>query len=167
VSSVREALASGWGFADDRRRQAMSRLLQLRRESIGFAVGSLCFAVAACPGYLGLVGEDWTNAAFFTTASFIQLRLTGRWRRGAWKSKQDWDDWWSAASRLIGTFFFNYSTFARCWRVSAHPRLQITCGARMGSDRFCSLHPGCLRSSLPNMRAPSGTLRSAAGGVPD
>ncbi len=96
----------------------MNRLLRLRRESLGFAIGSLCFAVAACPGYLGLVGEDWTNATFFlgsiffTTAAFIQLRLTGRWRHGAWKAKQDWDDWWSAASQFIGTLFFNVSTFS-------------------------------------------------------
>lgn len=96
----------------------MNRLLRLRRESAGFAVGSLLFAVGACPGYHGLVGEDWTNATFFagsiffTAAAFIQLRLTGRWQRGAWKSKQDWDDWWSAASQFIGTLFFNLSTFA-------------------------------------------------------
>lgn len=103
---------------DEERGAPVNRLLRLRRESIGFAVGSLCFAVAACPGYLGLVGVDWTNATFFlgsiffTAAAFIQLRLTGRWRRGAWKSAADWDDWWSAASQFIGTLFFNYSTFA-------------------------------------------------------
>jgi hypothetical protein len=96
----------------------LSRLLRLRRESVGFAIGSLMFAVGACPGYLGLVGEDWTNATFFagsiffTAAAFIQLRLTGRWQRGAWKSKQDWDDWWSAASQFIGTLFFNFSTLS-------------------------------------------------------
>jgi hypothetical protein len=96
----------------------MSRLLRLRRESIGFAIGSLCFAVGACPGYLALVGEDWTNGTFFagsiffTSASFIQLRLTGRWQRGAWKSKEAWDDWWSAAVQFIGTLFFNGTTLA-------------------------------------------------------
>ena len=90
----------------------------MRRESIGFIIGSFCFAVAACPGYLGLVGEDWTNATFFvgsiffTAAAFIQLRLTGRWQRGAWKSREAWDDWWSAASQFAGTLFFNYSTVA-------------------------------------------------------
>lgn len=96
----------------------MRRLLRLRRESLGFAIGSLLFAMGACPGYLGLVGATATNltffagSIFFTAAAFIQLRLTGRWRRGAWKSSADWDDWWSAASQLIGTLFFNVSTFA-------------------------------------------------------
>ncbi|MEX0620553.1 MAG: hypothetical protein WD181_03140 [Solirubrobacterales bacterium] len=51
----------------------------------------MLFAVAACPGYLGLVGEGWNNltffcgSMFFTLAAFIQLRLSGRWQRGAWK----------------------------------------------------------------------------------
>lgn len=96
----------------------MRRLRRLRRESRGFAVGSLLFAVGACPGYLGLVGEQATSltffagSVFFTAAAFIQLRLTGRWQRGAWKSVKDWDDWWSAASQFIGTLFFNVSTLA-------------------------------------------------------
>ena len=93
-------------------------MLRLRRESIGFAVGSLCFAIGACPGYLALVGDVACNitffagSIFFTIAGFIQFRLTGRWRRGAWKSKADWDDWWSAGIQFAGTLFFNLSTFA-------------------------------------------------------
>ena len=96
----------------------MNRLLRLRRESIGFAIGSVLFGAGACPGYLALVGEDWTNATFFagsvffTLAAFIQLRLSGRWRPGAWKSTEAWDDWWSAASQFIGTLFFNLSTYS-------------------------------------------------------
>lgn len=96
---------------------SVSKVLQLRRESLGFAIGSLCFAIGACPGYLDLVGREPANVTFFvgsiffTTASFIQLRLTGRWRRGAWKSKKDWDDWWSAAVQFIGTICFNVSCF--------------------------------------------------------
>ncbi len=96
----------------------MNKLLRLRRESLGFAIGSVCFAIGACPGYLALVGELACNitffagSIFFTIAGFIQFRLTGRWRRGAWKSKADWDDWWSAGIQFAGTLFFNLSTFA-------------------------------------------------------
>lgn len=96
----------------------MNRILRLRRESTGFAIGSLLFAIGACPGYIGLVGETATNitffagSIFFTAAGFIQFRLTGRWRHGAWKSKVDWDDWWSAGVQFLGTLFFNVSTFA-------------------------------------------------------
>lgn len=95
----------------------MSKVLKLRRESLGFAIGSLCFAIGACPGYLNLVGQEAANitffigSIFFTTAGFIQLRLSGRWRPGAWKSKVDWDDWWSAAVQFLGTLCFNVSCF--------------------------------------------------------
>jgi hypothetical protein len=91
-------------------------LRKLRRESLGFAVGSACFALGALPGYSRLVGEGADNVTyfvgslFFTAAAFIQLRLSGRWRRGAWKSREDWDDWWAAAVQFLGTIFFNVST---------------------------------------------------------
>jgi len=96
----------------------LNRVLRLRRESFGFAIGSSLFALGACPGYFGLVGQEAANitffvgSIFFTLAGFIQFRLTGRWRHGAWKSKSDWDDWWSAGIQFIGTLFFNISTFA-------------------------------------------------------
>jgi drug/metabolite transporter (DMT)-like permease len=89
---------------------------RMRRESIGFAIGSVCFAVGSVPGYLDLVGAVADNVTFFigslffTTAAFIQLRLSGRWRRGAWKSRDEWDDWWGAAVQFVGTLFFNVST---------------------------------------------------------
>ena len=89
---------------------------RMRRESIGFAIGSFFFALGALPGYLDLVGALTDNitffigSLFFTTAAFIQLRLTGRWQPGAWKSRADWDDWWAAAIQFIGTLFFNVST---------------------------------------------------------
>lgn len=96
----------------------MTPLRKLRRESLGFAIGSICFALGALPGYSRLVGEAADNVTyfvgslFFTAAAFIQLRLSGRWRRGAWRSRADWDDWWAAAIQLLGTVFFNVSTAA-------------------------------------------------------
>jgi hypothetical protein len=97
---------------------ALRYLLRLRRESIGFAIGSLCFALGALPAYLDLVGALADNityfvgSIFFTAAAFIQLRLSGRWRLGAWRSRTDWDDWWAAAIQFAGTLFFNISTAA-------------------------------------------------------
>lgn len=99
----------------------LASLRRLRRESLGFAIGSLCFAIGALPGYLDLVGARADNVTFFvgslffTGAAFIQLRLSGRWRRGAWKSRADWDDWWAAAVQLVGTLCFNVSTGAALW----------------------------------------------------
>ena len=99
-----------------RRSRSVTPLRKLRRESLGFAIGSVCFALGALPGYSRLVGEGADNVTyfvgslFFTAAAFIQLRLSGRWRRGAWKSREDWDDWWAAAVQFAGTLLFNVST---------------------------------------------------------
>ena len=64
----------------------VTRLREERREALLFAIGSVCFALGALPGYASLVGTTADNATyaigsvFFTVASFIQWRLTGRWR---------------------------------------------------------------------------------------
>lgn len=96
----------------------MRRLRALRRESLGFVIGSACFALGALPGYVDLVGERADNityvvgAIFFTAAAFVQLRLSGRWRSGAWRSRADWDDWWAATIQFAGTLCFNVTTIA-------------------------------------------------------
>lgn len=88
----------------------------MRREIRGFAIGSLLFALGATPGYVGLVGVTADNltyflgSIFFTIAGFSQLRLTGRWQRGGWSSRDAWDDWWAAAIQFAGTIAFNVST---------------------------------------------------------
>jgi len=110
----------------------LDRVRRLRRESFGFAIGSTLFAVGACPGYFSLVGQEAANitffvgSIFFTLAGFIQFRLTGRWRPGAWKSKSDWDDWWSAGVQFIGTLFFNVSTFAALFLGASVAQYQHT-----------------------------------------
>jgi hypothetical protein len=95
-----------------------TRILRLRRESWGFAVGSSLFALGAVPAYADAVGPAWGSATFFagsiffTLAGFIQLALSGRRPpRGAWRSA-DGIDWWAAFIQFIGTLLFNVSTFA-------------------------------------------------------
>jgi len=91
-----------------------ARTIRLRRESWGFAVGSLFFLVGAVPFYaalVGVVGADLTffvGALFFTAAAFIQLALSGRPARGA--GRPELVDWWAAAVQFVGTLFFNLST---------------------------------------------------------
>ena len=75
-----------------------------------FAVGSLCFAVAA-------IVSQWASAPrpaigvtyfvgsiFFTAAACLQWRSATREPRGV--------DWWASVIQLAGTLFFNVSTFA-------------------------------------------------------
>jgi hypothetical protein len=92
-----------------------------------FAVGSVCFAAGALPGYAGAVGltADGTTffvgSLFFTTAGLLQYlevantrALPGldrrRWSLVTWEP--DRIEWWASAVQLAGTLFFNVSTFA-------------------------------------------------------
>jgi hypothetical protein len=75
-----------------------------------FAVGSLCFAMAA-------IASQWASAPrpaigvtyfvgslFFTTAAYLQ------WRPARWQPRSI--DWQASTIQLAGTLFFNVSTFA-------------------------------------------------------
>lgn len=94
------------------------RSLRLRRESWGFAIGSILFALGAWPGYASAVGVVADNATyfvgslFFTLAALVQLTLTGRPlpHRGSTSAEQF--DWYSAAIQFLGTLLFNVSTLA-------------------------------------------------------
>lgn len=93
-----------------------ARTIRLRRESWGFAVGSLFFMVGAVPFYAEAVGAIVTDvtfvvgALFFTAAAYIQLALTGRRRPAQGATRPDLVDWWAAVVQLVGTLFFNLST---------------------------------------------------------
>ncbi|CAN5481989.1 hypothetical protein BH09ACT7_BH09ACT7_01950 [soil metagenome] len=79
----------------------------LTRQCWLFAIGSLLFAVATAPGLAGLVGAGAANwlcfvgSWFFTTAGWMQLRLSG----AEWTT-----EWLSAATQFAGTVLFNVST---------------------------------------------------------
>ncbi|HEX5586773.1 MAG TPA: hypothetical protein VFZ17_05655 [Acidimicrobiia bacterium] len=98
-----------------------------------FAIGSACFAVGAAPGYVGLVGVAadgitfFVGSIFFTTASALQYlevlnadpSITGA--GGSRKHVRFFSfeprrvDWWASAVQLVGTVFFNVSTFSAMW----------------------------------------------------
>jgi hypothetical protein len=73
-----------------------------------FMVGSVAFALGSVPFYSELVEPEVVGATFFagsiffTTASLLQLSQTPR---------RDRLDWWAAGVQLIGTVFFNITTF--------------------------------------------------------
>lgn len=106
--------------------------------SVLFAVGSLCFTVAA-------LASQWASgprpaidvtffvgSIFFTSASYLQYSETvnaehrlqpgsrrRRWRPASWEPGRI--DWLAAAIQLAGTIFFNVSTFtAMKHGLSAH-----------------------------------------------
>jgi hypothetical protein len=94
-----------------------------------FAIGSACFALGALPGYADAVGVRADNTTFFvgslffTTAASLQYletvnadpivgdhRLHRRLRLLTWEPRRI--DWWACAVQVVGTLWFNVSTFA-------------------------------------------------------
>ncbi|MCU1477864.1 MAG: hypothetical protein JWQ64_2557 [Subtercola sp.] len=90
--------------------------LRLRRESWGFAVGSLLFMLGAVPPYQDAVGSIATNTTFFvgslffTAAGFIQLSMSGKRPPSRSVNRPDTFDWWAATVQFVGTLLFNVST---------------------------------------------------------
>jgi len=92
-----------------------------------FVLGSACFVVGPIPAFLNLVGPETDAVVFFvgsllfTAAAALQLRETlrtdhsspastgHRVRWFAWEPHRI--DWWSSVVQLVGTLFFNITTF--------------------------------------------------------
>jgi len=118
-------------------RRRRERLHQAARHAswwigILFAAGSTCFLVAPMPWFLQLVGPAADAAVFFvgsllfTSAAALQWletinadpgpgRRAGRLRIGTFEPRRI--DWWSNGVQLVGTVFFNVTTF-RALQVS-------------------------------------------------
>ena len=96
--------------------------------SVLFSAGALCFAVAAVASQWASPGT-WIDVTFFlgsimfTSAAYLQYLETinvehgptpdarrRRWRPASWEPRRI--DWLAALIQLIGTLFFNLSTFA-------------------------------------------------------
>jgi hypothetical protein len=96
-----------------------------------FAVGSVCFALGSLPLFVDRVAaatEGWTffvGSIFFTAAAYLQLHETLRApagvladapQPGVLASLVGWRphriDFWAVLVQLVGTVFFNVSTFA-------------------------------------------------------
>jgi hypothetical protein len=92
-----------------------------------FSVGSLCFLVGPLPVYLNLVGPQAVGATFFVGSLFFTSAAALQWletvntdydsneategflRAFAWRPRRL--DWWSSSVQLVGTLFFNVTTF--------------------------------------------------------
>lgn len=71
-----------------------------------FAAGSTCFLVAPFPGFVQLVGTTADAAVFFVGSLLFTAAATLQWRTSG-----SGLDWWSAVVQLVGTVFFNITTF--------------------------------------------------------
>ncbi|GIE58125.1 hypothetical protein BJY16_006479 [Actinoplanes octamycinicus] len=89
-----------------------------------FAAGSLCFLIAPIPAFLDLVGPAADGLVFFvgsilfTAAAGLQWLETinaergpgrRRWRLLTFEPRRI--DWWSCGVQLVGTLYFNVTTF--------------------------------------------------------
>jgi hypothetical protein len=96
---------------------------------VGFAVGSLCFAVAAMASQWasaprpGIGVTFFAGSVFFTAAAYLQLWEVVHVERGAIHTRErhrlrpeTWEphriDWVAASVQLVGTIAFNVSCFA-------------------------------------------------------
>ena len=96
-----------------------------------FAIGATCFALGSLPLYFDAVSPTalgatfFVGSIFFTTASYLQFHetlaapggvLADSARPGRLASLLGWTprrlDWWAAIVQLVGTLFFNLTTFA-------------------------------------------------------
>jgi hypothetical protein len=97
-----------------------------------FAIGSACFAVGAMPGYVDLVGVGADGVTFFVGSIFFTVAAARQYvevvnaerslpgagvpeRRRVLTFEPRRIDWWASAVQLVGTVFFNVSTFAAMW----------------------------------------------------
>ena len=91
-----------------------------------FMIGSACFAIGAVPGYVSAVGVGadavtfFVGSIFFTSAATLQFLEVANtspspdhrarpFRPASWEPRRI--DWLATAIQLVGTVFFNISTF--------------------------------------------------------
>jgi hypothetical protein len=91
-----------------------------------FMVGSLCFALGSVPAFAAAVGEAvvWVfflGSLFFTSAAYLQFfeaSNEGDDIRGSTRTRRPLGlrlaspGWWAASTQLLGTLWFNLTTFA-------------------------------------------------------
>ncbi|MGZ4438209.1 MAG: hypothetical protein ACXVW6_11240 [Nocardioidaceae bacterium] len=93
--------------------------------AVFFVIGSTCFLVGPLPAFLDLVGGHVDALVFFVGSVFFTAAATVQWvdtidagRAGASGGSLrllSWEphriDWWSSGVQLVGTLFFNATTF--------------------------------------------------------
>src|SRR5437868_3734963 len=75
-----------------------------------FAIGSTCFLVGPFPGLVQLVGSEIDALVFFVGSLLFTSAAALQYVEGGLSRSRSLD-WWSNAIQLVGTVFFNISTF--------------------------------------------------------
>ncbi len=129
----------GWSSRRHRKHASLLSRVRRRRENVHeaarhaswwigilFAVGSLCFLFAPMPWFFDAVGATtdavvfFVGSLFFTSAAALQWLETinadpgpgdraGRLKVVTFEPRRI--DWWSSGVQLVGTVFFNFTTF--------------------------------------------------------
>ncbi|HWG08526.1 MAG TPA: hypothetical protein VN672_05920 [Solirubrobacteraceae bacterium] len=147
--------------------------------SVLFAVGSLCFAVAAVAAQWSASSRPavgvtfFVGSIFFTAASYLQYSEVlsvepspvrrvprSRWRLASWEPRRI--DWLAASVQLAGTVFFNISTFAamkhglstqqanrRVWAPDAFGSICFLVSSELAFAEVCHRWVCLKRRSLP------------------
>jgi hypothetical protein len=71
-----------------------------------FSVGSTCFALGSFPPYASWVGGSGANVTFFVGSLFFTSAAGLQFQQSRARL-----DWWAGLVQLVGTLFFNRSTF--------------------------------------------------------
>ena len=165
----------GWSSRSHRKHASLLSRVRRRRENVHeaarhaswwigilFAVGSLCFLFAPMPWFFDPVGATtdavvfFVGSLFFTSAAALQWLETinadpgpgdraGRLKLVTFEPRRI--DWWSSGVQLVGTVFFNFTTFRALQTSVESARMTSWCGARTLSARSASSSRGTSRMS--------------------
>jgi hypothetical protein len=76
-----------------------------------FAAGSVCFLVAPLPVFLNLVGPETDAMVFFVGSLLFTSAAALQWWGSYAARRVRRLDWWSSSAQLVGTVYFNVTTF--------------------------------------------------------
>jgi hypothetical protein len=80
-------------------------------EAVLFAAGSMCFLLGPLPAFLNLVGPETDALVFFVGSILFTTAAALQWRGSVPMRRARRLDWWSSSVQLVGTLFFNVTTF--------------------------------------------------------
>ncbi|MFL5877310.1 MAG: hypothetical protein ACJ76T_15705 [Solirubrobacteraceae bacterium] len=76
-----------------------------------FAAGSTCFLVGPLPLFLNLVGPATDALVFFVGSVLFTSAAALQWWGSYPERRLHRLDWWSSSAQLVGTLYFNATTF--------------------------------------------------------